>query len=57
MFPKLANAKSGDLLLVTGNIYWNCAYVSQSSSSNYQGLGGSYDIQVTDLTLDLYGKK
>jgi hypothetical protein len=57
MFPKLANAKSGDLLLVSGNVYYNCAYVSQSSSSSYQNPYIAYDIQVTDLSLDLYGKK
>ena len=57
MFPKLRDAKNGDILLVTGNVYWNCAYVYQSSNSSYQSMYKQYDIQVTDLTLDLYGKK
>jgi hypothetical protein len=57
MFSKLADAKSGDILLVSGPVYWNCAYVYQSSNSSYQSMYKSYDIQVTDLKLDLYGKK
>ena len=57
MFSKLGDAKTGDILLVSGPVYWNCAYVYQSSNSSYQSLYKQYDIQVTDLTLDLYGKK
>ncbi len=58
MYSKLADAKTGDILLVSGTVYWNCAYVYQSSNSSYQqSIYKSYDIQVTDLTLDLYGKK
>jgi len=57
MFPKLANAKSGDLLLVSGNVYYNCAYVYQSSNSSYQNPYQAFDIEVTELSLDLYGKK
>ncbi|MGA2407513.1 MAG: hypothetical protein ABSF81_12315 [Bacteroidales bacterium] len=57
MFSKLTDAKSGDLLLVSGSVYWDCNYVYQSSNSSYQNIYKVYDVQVTDLTLNLYGKK
>jgi hypothetical protein len=56
MFPKLANAKSGDLLQVSGHVYWDCNYVYQSSNSSYQSLYRIYVVQVTDLSQNLYGK-
>jgi len=56
MFPYLANAKSGDILLVSGFVYWDCNYVYQSSNSAYQNPYKVYNVQVTGLTLDLYGK-
>lgn len=57
MFSKLGDAKTGDILLVSGPVYWDCSYIYQTSNSSYQSLYKSYNIQVTDLTLDLYGKK
>jgi predicted small secreted protein len=39
MKEKLADYKTGDELLVSGHVYWNCSYVNQSSNSSY---GGSY---------------
>lgn len=57
MFPKLADAKSGDVLLVSGSVYWDCTYVYQSSNSSYVNPYKKYNVQVTDLSLDLYGKK
>jgi len=56
MFHLLDNAKSGDILLVSGFVYWDCNYVYQSSNSAYQNPYKVYNVQVTGLTLDLYGK-
>jgi hypothetical protein len=56
MFPNLANAKSGDILLVSGQVYWDCNYVYQSSNSSYYSAYKVYNVQVTSLYLDLYGK-
>ncbi|MGC1391365.1 MAG: hypothetical protein WA816_10035 [Bacteroidales bacterium] len=56
MFKNLANSKTGDVLQVTGSVYWDCNYVYQTSNSTYQSLYKTYDIQVTGLTVDLYGK-
>jgi hypothetical protein len=57
MYKNLVDAKSGDILLLSGKVYYNCNYVYQSSNSSYyQGMYIGYDIQATGLYLDLYGK-
>jgi len=57
MFPKLTDYKSGDVLQVSGRVYWECNYLYQSSNSSYQTYQKVYQIQVTDVTVNLYGKK
>jgi hypothetical protein len=57
MYPKLAEYKSGDVLLVSGHVYWECNYLYQSSNYSYQSYYKVYNIQVTEVTTDLYGKK
>ena len=54
--PKLANFKSGDVLVVSGDLYLDCNYVWQSSNYSYSSLYRSYNIHVTDIYVDLYGK-
>ena len=56
MFPKLTDAKSGDILQVSGHVYWDCNYVYQSSNSSYSSYYKVYNVQATDLSLNLYGK-
>jgi hypothetical protein len=56
MYPNLKDAKSGDVLLVSGHVYWDCNYVMQSSNSSYQSIYKIYNCQATDLRLDLFGK-
>jgi hypothetical protein len=57
MFPKFKDYKSGDVLLVSGLVYWECNYLYQSSNYSYGSYYKVYMIQVTDVTVDLYGKK
>ena len=57
MFPKFTDYKSGDILLVSGNAYWECNYLYQTSNYSYPTYYKVYMIQVTDVTIDLYGKK
>jgi hypothetical protein len=57
MFPKLKDYKSGDVLQVSGSAFWECNYLYQSSNYSYQTYYKIYMIQVTDVTVDLYGKK
>jgi hypothetical protein len=57
MFPKFKDYKSGDVLLVSGHVYWECNYLYQASNSSYSSYYKVYMIQVTDVSVDLYGKK
>jgi hypothetical protein len=57
MFPKLKGYKSGDILMVTGQVFWECNYLSQSSNYAYQSYYKVYMIMVSDVEEDLYGKK
>ena len=57
MFPKLVDSKSGDQLQVSGHCYWECNYIYQQGNSSYQSYYKIYNIQVTNVFMDLYGKK
>lgn len=59
MYSKLKEYNTGDMLLISGKVYWNCNYLYSTSSYgySYQYLYKYYDIMVTDVTTDLYGKK
>jgi len=57
MAAKLGDAKYGDIMLVSGSVYYDCTSVYQSSNSVYQSVVQYYQLEVDDLTLDLYGKK
>ena len=58
MYPKIKDYTSGEELLVSGHVYWDCNYVWQSSNNSYQtSMYKQYNIQVTDAYLDMYGKK
>ncbi len=56
MFKNLVDAKSGDILLLSGHVYYDCNYVYQTSNSSYQSMARGYDIEATELYIDLYGK-
>lgn len=56
MFPKLQDYKSGDRLLISGQCFWECNYVYQSSNYSYGSMYKVFMVQVTDVYLDLYGK-
>jgi len=57
IMPKLANFRSGEELMVSGNVYWDCNYVWQASNNPYQSsLYQSYTIHVTDIYMNMYGK-
>jgi hypothetical protein len=56
MYKNLVDAKSGDILLLSGKVYYDCNYVYQASNSSYYQGAVVYEIQATALYLDLYGK-
>jgi hypothetical protein len=57
MFPRMKDFKSGDVLLVSGNYFWECNYLYQSSNSSYMSSYRVYMMQVTDVRVDMFGKK
>jgi hypothetical protein len=54
---KLKEYKSGDELLVSGHAYWECNYLYQAGNSSYSSYYKSYVVQVTNVYMDLFGKK
>lgn len=58
MLPKLSLYTSGDVMLVTGKVYWNCQYVYNSSNyqSQYSMYYKIYDILVSNVEVIPYGK-
>jgi len=57
MFAGLSESKSGDILLVSGSVFWDCTYLYQTSNSSYQNPYKVYSVQGTEIMSDLYGKK
>jgi hypothetical protein len=57
MFPKMKDFKSGDVLLVSGSYYWECNYLYQSSNSSYMSSYRVYMMNVTNVRVDMFGKK
>jgi len=57
MYSKLSEYKTGDFLLVSGHVYWECNYLYQASNYSYQMYYKVYMIQVTEVITELYGKK
>jgi len=57
MFPSLKDVNSGDVLLVSGDVFWECNYLYQTSQYSYQTYYKVYMIQVSQVGLDVYGKK
>jgi hypothetical protein len=58
MAAKLVDAQYGDVMLLSGDVYYDCTSVYQQSNSGYStSLMQYFQVQVSDLTLDMYGKK
>jgi hypothetical protein len=60
MYSKYEAIGSNEQLKLSGNVYWDCSYLSStsnSSSSSVYSYYKVYDILVTDLGASLYGKK
>jgi hypothetical protein len=58
MFPKFKNWKSGDVLLVSGNCFWDCTYMMNASNYSYSYTMNYrvYQVKVTDVRVNLFGK-
>ena len=59
MFATYNSINSNDQVKLSGDLYWDCSYISQaSSSSSYQqSYYKVYNIKVTKIESSLYGKK
>jgi len=57
-YSKISQYTSGDEMLITGKIFWNCQYVINSSNyqSQYTMYYKVYDILVTKVEIVQYGK-
>ncbi len=56
MYPKLSKYNSGDILDVSGDVFWDCNYVMQASSSAYGSYYKVYQVKGTDISINPYGK-
>lgn len=59
MYSKYKELEGEDQLLITGDYYWDCSYLMQTSgsSSYYYNYYKRYQINVTELKSYMYGKK
>jgi hypothetical protein len=56
MMSTLSKYKSGNLLLLTGKVYYECNYLLNSGSNPYSASYKVYQVNVTEVKEDLYGK-
>lgn len=57
MYEKYKTFSTGDQMLITGDVFWECNYLYSSSNYSYQSYYKVYQVHVTDLKVYLYGKK
>ena len=61
MFAAYNSISSDDQVKLSGDLYWDCSYVSQASQSGSSSYESSYykvyNIKVTKIESSLYGKK
>jgi hypothetical protein len=53
----LKNFSSGQSLLVSGKVYYDCTYLMNSSNYAYGQIPPVYQVEVTSIKEDNYGKK
>ncbi len=57
MYPIYSTLKTGDQVLISGDVFWECNYLYSASNYSYQMYYKVYQIQVKELKTYLYGKK
>jgi hypothetical protein len=58
MYDAFMDLEGEDQLILSGNLYWECTYLMNSSNSSYYSYYYKvYNIDVTELKSYLYGKK
>ncbi len=56
MFAKYKSFSSGGQIYISGDVFWECNYLYSSSNYSYQSYYKVYNIHVTALEVQLYGK-
>ena len=56
MYAQYLTMDSEEQVLVSGDVFWDCSYVSSASQSSYYSYYKYYNIKVTQLKSYLYGK-
>lgn len=56
MYPTYQGLNPDEQILLSGDIYWDCNYVSMAGQSYYSYYMKSYNIYVTKMASYLYGK-
>jgi hypothetical protein len=56
MMETLSHFRSGQLLLLSGKVYYECNYLLNAGSNPYYAQYKVYMVQVTEIKEDLYGK-
>lgn len=57
MFPTYKTFDSNDLILISGDIFYECNYAYYASNNSYSYYPPTYNINVTGMINYLYGKK
>ena len=58
MFPAYKDLEGENQIQLSGDLFWECQYMMSSSNSSYMTYYYKvYNIKVTELKSDLYGKK
>jgi len=58
MYEAFKDLEGEDQIIISGDLYWECTYLMNSSNSSYYSYYYKvYNIQVTELKSYLYGKK
>jgi len=57
MYPSYLDLEGEDQLLISGDVYWDCTYMMNSSNSYNYSYYKIYNIQITEMKSYLYGKK
>ena len=57
MHEKYLSLSGQNQIKISGDVFWDCTYMMNSSNSSYYSYYKIYNIQVTDLKSSLYGKK
>lgn len=55
MMPQLTKFENGAMVLLSGEVFYECNYMYQASNSYYGSMYQAYMVTVTSIKEDLYG--